>query len=76
MTKRLFMKHLLIFWAGILATGGFYPVFAQELRIVTEEYPPYNYRDPVSENAKGVSTEIVNALLRELGIHAKIEFYP
>lgn len=44
------------------------------IRIVTEEYPPYNY----TENGKvtGCSTEIVNEVLKRLGMNVKIEVYP
>lgn len=70
------LKVLLIALAGILSAGVSYPAFAQEIQIVTEDYPPYNYLNPVTGNAEGFSTEIVNALLRELDIQAKIKFYP
>lgn len=44
------------------------------LRIVTEEYPPYN----LTENGKitGFSTEVVQAVLRELGQTAPIQSMP
>ena len=70
------MKNVLIVLAGFLTTCMFCPVFAQEIHIVTEDYPPYNYPDPDSGNAMGFSTEVVNALLRELNVQAKIKFYP
>ncbi len=56
--------------------GLFQPVLAQEIQIVTEDYPPYNYPDPATGQAAGFSTEIVLALLREVNIQAKITFYP
>ncbi len=47
---------------------------AAELRIVTEEFPPYNY----FENGKltGISTEVVQAVLKEVGAETEIEVYP
>ncbi len=46
---------------------------ALELRILTEEFPPFNYM----ENGKisGFSTEIVRAMLKESEISATIEMY-
>ncbi|MEE9418668.1 MAG: transporter substrate-binding domain-containing protein [Desulfatiglandaceae bacterium] len=48
--------------------------FAQELKIVTENYPPYNYEE--NGKVKGVSTEIVRAVLKEMGLNIKITVYP
>lgn len=48
---------------------------AQKIKVVTEEYPPYNY----TENAKltGMSTEIVQLVLKEAGIqHESIQSLP
>lgn len=47
---------------------------AQTLQIVTEEYPPFNY----TENGKltGVSTEIVQALLKETGFQGDFHSLP
>lgn len=48
--------------------------FAQEVKIVTENYPPYNYEE--NGKVKGVSTEIVRAVLKEMGLNIKITVYP
>lgn len=48
--------------------------FAQELKIVTENYPPYNYEE--NGKVKGVSTEIVRSVLKEMGLNIKITVYP
>lgn len=48
--------------------------FAQELKIVTENYPPYNYEE--NGKVKGVSTQIVRAVLKEMGLNIKITVYP
>lgn len=46
-------------------------VQASDLLIVTENLPPYNYRD--GDTIKGVSAEVVQALLKEVGIQANIQ---
>lgn len=51
-----------------------FPVYAQSLRIVTEEFPPYNYTE--GNKITGSSTEVVRATLKELKIEADIEIYP
>lgn len=63
-------KNLVFFLTYIL----FLPALAQELSIVTEQYPPYNYQ----ENGKvvGVSTEVIQAVLSELDIEADISVLP
>ncbi|MFT4927496.1 MAG: polar amino acid transport system substrate-binding protein [Phenylobacterium sp.] len=45
------------------------------LRIVTENMPPYNYQDQNGELV-GPSTEVVNALLKTLGLSVAIEVHP
>jgi len=49
-------------------------VCEETIKIVTEEYPPYSY----SENGKitGVATEIVEAVLNDLGNETRIKIYP
>jgi len=49
-------------------------VKATDLLIVTEELPPYNYQE--NGIAKGLSTEVVEAVLAETGIETDILFYP
>ena len=44
---------------------------AAEIRIVTEEYPPYNYTD--KGQVTGLSTEVVRAVLAEVKIEAPIQ---
>jgi len=50
------------------------PVYGQSLQVVTEEFPPYNYR----ENGKitGISTEVVQAILKKANINYNIRVYP
>lgn len=47
---------------------------AQELSIVTEDFPPFNYQQ--GELTKGLASEVVQAVMKEAGVDAKIEFYP
>lgn len=50
------------------------PARAQDIRIVTEEFPPYNYSD--DGFAKGLSSEVVQAVLAETGLTAEFLFLP
>lgn len=53
-------------------------LYADNLKILTEEMPPYNYSDENNE-AAGFSTEIVKELLKRTGLKAanrKISIYP
>jgi polar amino acid transport system substrate-binding protein len=49
-------------------------IHAEKLTIYTEEFPPYNF----TENKKitGVSTEVVEAVMKKTGFEYKIESYP
>lgn len=47
---------------------------AQTLRIVTEDWAPFNYMD--KGQPVGLATEMVQALLKEIGNHSAIEFLP
>lgn len=46
-----------------------------QLRIITENYPPYNFVDK-NNNITGQSTEIVQAILEKTGTRANIEVMP
>ena len=50
------------------------PLQADELLIVTESLPPYNYKE--EGEVRGVSTEVVQAVLEVLGIESQIRVYP
>lgn len=41
-----------------------------DLLVVTENLPPYNYKEGIA--VKGVATEVVQALLKEVGLQADI----
>lgn len=47
---------------------------AEELHIVTEDFPPYNFQQDGA--IKGLATEVVNAVLHEASLEADISFYP
>ena len=50
-------------------------VFGGEFRIITEDLPPYNYK--AGKEIKGISVDIVNLILDELGYKNEIiEVYP
>ncbi len=48
--------------------------YCQDITIVTEDFPPYNYQE--NGNIKGISSEVVLAVLKEVNIKAKIDEYP
>ncbi|WP_445578008.1 Amino acid ABC transporter substrate-binding protein, PAAT family [Pseudomonas sp. E141] len=70
--NRLLMSCVLVFLAASTAV----PNAAAEnaLRIVTEELPPYN----MTQNGRvtGMSTEVVQAVLKEVGVEASIQPMP
>ena len=50
-------------------------VFAKELPVVCQEFPPYNYLDDKG-SVTGSSAEIVTEVLRRMGFEAKISLLP
>jgi polar amino acid transport system substrate-binding protein len=50
------------------------PLKAEPFRIVTEDFPPYNYQ--VGDEARGLSSEVVLAVMRQIDLQSSIEFYP
>lgn len=71
------MKKLIaVLMAGVFilsACSG--PVQTDKLRVLTEEYPPYNYTDEKG-TLTGSSTELVKAIISKLGLDTKIEVLP
>lgn len=49
-------------------------LYAQDIHIVTEDFPPYNYKD--HGKLTGVGAEVVLAVLEEINIDLDIEVYP
>lgn len=64
-------KFVLIFMLFNLGIGL---ACAQQITIVTENYPPYQYSE--NSKVKGINTEIVDAILNELNMEVKIGMYP
>lgn len=62
------------FLIALLFLAGTASARANDLLIVSEEFPPYNYSQ--DGEARGLSTEVVQAVLEELGIDAEIAFLP
>ena len=48
----------------------------QAVTVVTESFPPYNYTDEASGARMGLGTEMVQALLAEVGLDAEIQEFP
>lgn len=65
------MTKLFVFFLGIFLS---LPVSAEQLRIVTEDLAPYNYLE--NGQARGLSTEVVQAVLKEAGHSSEIRFMP
>lgn len=49
---------------------------AAELRLTTEENPPYNFTDPDTAMLTGIVTEVVEATMRRAGVAYRIELLP
>jgi polar amino acid transport system substrate-binding protein len=66
-----------IFAAALTACNvpGETPTMECDLRIITEEYPPYNFRDK-DGNINGQCTEIVQTILNSTGKQIPIEMMP
>lgn len=68
------LKLWFIFICAAFVLAGAAAAKAENLRIMTEEYPPFNY----TENGKltGLATEVVKAVARKTGNTADIEVLP
>ncbi len=51
-------------------------VEANELKIMTEIFSPYQFKDEIDGHLIGISTEIVQAIQKEIGDTNKIKIYP
>lgn len=56
---------------SLLLTGSLH---AQSIRVITEEWPPYNFRE--NGNPAGLTVEMVEEILKEADIAARFEFMP
>ena len=71
------MKRLVaILMAGLfIISACSAPAAETRVRILSEEYPPYNYTDDKG-NFIGSSTEVVKAVMGKLGVNTPIEVMP
>ncbi|MEM5527841.1 transporter substrate-binding domain-containing protein [Gammaproteobacteria bacterium AS21] len=65
------MKISLVLFFSLLIAN---PLKAEPIRILTEHFPPYNFE--VDNQAQGLATEVVQAVLQQLKLDVDIEFYP
>ena len=49
---------------------------ANELKLMTEIFSPYQFKDEIDGHLIGISTEIVEAIQKEIGDTNKIKVYP
>lgn len=68
------LKSLLFAFGSLLLAACGMVAYAQDLRVITEEWPPYNFQQ--NGKASGFAVEMTEALLAEAGIQAKVEFLP
>lgn len=72
MTRILILRGLLALLIKCMAFNVF--AYGNPIQIVTEQYPPYNYQEDAQ--IKGVSTQVVRAVLKEANIQSNIHLYP
>ncbi len=59
----------------LIALAAINSSFAQKITVVTEEYPPYNFLNS-DKKVSGVSTEIVEAVLKRTKLDYSLNIYP
>ncbi|MDM8540955.1 transporter substrate-binding domain-containing protein [Desulfococcaceae bacterium HSG7] len=64
-------KHILMLAVMFVA----FSAHAQEITIGTEDFPPFSY-EGTNGKVTGLSTEVVQAVLDEIGVEAEIGIYP
>lgn len=67
-----FMKVIILITLSLILFSSV--LMAQSLKIVTEEYPPYNFDN--NGKVSGLATEVVQAALKEAGLAGDIKVYP
>jgi polar amino acid transport system substrate-binding protein len=67
---QIIMKKSLLFAALLLASGA----QASELKLVTEEYPPFNFRE--GKEYKGASVDMVKLIMPDAGVKYTMEMMP
>ena len=68
------MKIIGMVVAIILLCSGV--AYAQNIKMLTEIFPPYQYKDDVDQQLIGISTEIVRAIQKKVGNEGQIAVYP
>ena len=69
-------KLLLLMVAGVIVLMSCNaPVQNEKIKVITEDYPPYNYAD-AQGNIVGQSTDIVRAVMSKVGDDSPIEIMP
>ena len=70
------MKKIVLLAIFIIFIGND-SVFSQEIQVVSEEFPPFNYNDEQGGPALGISTEVFQAAIKHSGLtYDKVEFLP
>ena len=67
-----FMKSVMFAFTFYILSIGF--IYAQEISVVTEDWPPYNYK--LNGKISGFGTEIVQAMLENTHIKYSLALYP
>jgi len=72
--QRKFMKKIFVFLLAVILVliSCTAPAAPEKLRILSEDYPPFNYTD-AQVTLVGQSTEIVKAVMGKLGLNQAIE---
>ena len=75
--RAIFIAFILVSSLNISGVSSAYqsPDSLSELKVVTEELPPYQYLDENNE-ATGYSVDVVTELLERANINSQIHFYP
>ncbi|MDM8537696.1 transporter substrate-binding domain-containing protein [Desulfobacterales bacterium HSG17] len=68
--KKLLIMFVCLFVLGVAQINA----EEQDLTIITEDWPPYNYEE--NGKIKGFSVDIVHAIMQELGKNYKISLLP
>ena len=68
----MFFSKKIIFISVMLATF----LQAQNIKVMTEIFPPYQYKSGVDGKLIGISVDIVNAIQTKIGQKSKIKVYP
>lgn len=61
-------------WAAIALAAS--PTGADRVTVVTEEMAPYNFLDEKDKTVKGLSTELVQEILKRAAVDYQIEVFP